>query len=538
MKSQWTSSFADSYRWLAGAAAIGSFVCASTALAAVASLDVLFDLDRDESSGCTVSTAEGPAAGVELRLRTLVDVESAEVSSVSYASCIGSGEATFEGETLVPPPVSPWRVVPGNGVTGSTLIETSIPRAALGSGESVRIYLAAAGESGSDALRSVDGVSNDEIRLALRAPTVPALTIFAGALLLLALFVAVRVLPRERRVVGILFFGFAMGSGLLPLSGRALLGEGFLRDWLPSEEVAVDLSGDAPVGIDVLALFANSSADPDRIWLRLDVLLEPALCLAWGTVDAGTGYACNQEPPPDHGPFGLAVAMTFDDGPNLATTPAVLAILRAEGIPATFFMLGRNLQTPAERALALEIHQDPLFRVANHTVDHRALVSVPIAEVLAEVETTSQRIREAVGDACYFPRYFRFPFGASDCASMGVVREQGLGVAGVNVDPVDWCYAAGGGFCSPALAPWVPAGFRNDLPGYAINRLLQSGGGIMLMHDIHPNTVANLPAIIAGFRAQGATFVDLEDPALFPLLNENVAQPEAPACCSGITPLP
>ena len=54
----------------------------------------------------------------------------------------------------------------------------------------------------------------------------------------------------------------------------------------------------------------------------------------------------------------------------------------------------------------------------------------------------------------------------------------------------------------------------------------------------HPNTVANLPAIIAGFRAQGATFVDLEDPALFPLLNENVAQPEAPACCSGITPLP
>lgn len=535
MNSRRTTFFAYTDRWLAFVAALGLLVWASTALAGIATLDVLFDLDRDEASGCTVSTSEGPAAGIDLRLRTLVDADSDEVGSVSHASCIGSGEAAFGSETLVPPPESPWRVVPGNGVTGSTLIETSIPLSVLGSGASVRIFVAATGESGSDAQRSVDGVSTEEIRLTLRAPTVPALTLLAGALLVLALVVAVRVLPREWRVV-VLVLGIAAGAGLLPLSGRALLGEGFLRAWLPAEEVAVDLAGDAPVGIDLLALFANASVDPDRLWLRMDVLLEPALCLAWGTVDPGTGYSCNQEPPPDHGPFGLAVAMTFDDGPNLATTPAILAILRAEGIPATFFMLGQNLQTPAQQALALEIHQDPLFRVANHTVDHRALVSVPVAEVLAEVDTTSQRIREAIGDACYFPRYFRFPFGASDCASMGVVREQGLGVAGVNIDPVDWCYAGGAGFCSPAVAPWVPAGFRNDLPGYAVDRLLQAGGGIMLMHDIHPHTVASLPAIIAGFRAQGATFVDLDDPALFPSLNGNVAQPEAPACCSALVP--
>ena len=529
-------SFACSDRWLAGAVAIVSLACASTAIAAVASFDVLFDLDRNETSGCIVSTTDGPAAGVELRLRTVVDVDAGEVTSVSHSSCISSGAATFGSETVVPTPVSPWRVIAGNGVMGSTLIETSVPRSLLGSGASVQVFLTGAGDAGSDTLRSIDGVSNNAIILTLGTNAVPTLSFFSVALLSLVLAFMGRSLLRARRAVPFFLVALSAGLALWPLTGRAGLGDGFLRAWLAAEEVAVDLPGDAPVGIDMLNLFANVDIDPERVWLRLDVLLEPPVCLDWGTVDAGTGYACNQEPPPDQGPFGLAVAMTFDDGPSLATTPSILAILRAEGIPATFFMLGQNLQSPAQKALAFEIHQDPLFRVSTHTYDHRRLTSIPAAEVRAEVETTSLLIRDATLDPCYFPRYFRFPFGAADCSSMGVVREQGFGVAGVNIDPVDWCYASGGGFCPQAQAPWVPAGFRNDLPGYAVSRLIQSGGGIMLMHDIHPNTVAHLPAIIAAFRAQGATFVDLENAALFPFLNANVELPEAPACCSGPTP--
>jgi peptidoglycan/xylan/chitin deacetylase (PgdA/CDA1 family) len=82
--------------------------------------------------------------------------------------------------------------------------------------------------------------------------------------------------------------------------------------------------------------------------------------------------------------------------------------------------------------------------------------------------------------------------------------------------------------------PWIPEEFRDDLPGYAVDRFLQAGGGIMLMHDIHQNTADELPAVIAGLRAAGATFVEISDPNLFPLLDGSIQVPEPPACCNGI----
>ena len=70
----------------------------------------------------------------------------------------------------------------------------------------------------------------------------------------------------------------------------------------------------------------------------------------------------------------------------------------------------------------------------------------------------------------------------------------------------------------------------------AVDRFLDSGGGIMLLHDIQANTAAELPAILAALQTAGATFVDLSDGTLFPQLNANVSVPEAPACCSAVGP--
>jgi peptidoglycan/xylan/chitin deacetylase (PgdA/CDA1 family) len=67
--------------------------------------------------------------------------------------------------------------------------------------------------------------------------------------------------------------------------------------------------------------------------------------------------------------------------------------------------------------------------------------------------------------------------------------------------------------------------------GYAVYRYQQVGGGIMLMHDIHPRTEAALPAIITGLQGAGATFVNLADLAVFPNMNAWIDPPEAPACC-------
>ena len=518
---------------------IVAWVCCAVAFpvgAADLTVDVLFDLDRDALTGCAASSADGNLPGIELRLRTTVDDTTAAVTNVTYAHCVVPASDTFGAETPVSTVVAPpWDVVVGNGTSGATLVETVVPLSILPRVATADAYVVVFGVPGSDALSSPDGADPlGGIPVGLAGPEVPSLS-WWGIAVLIALLGLIAVFFAPRAIRNPLILIVVLGSSVLnPTVGRALLGEGMLRIWEPDDEVAVDPAGDAPEGVDIVEMSTYLDLAQDVLFIRVDVFLGPSVCLEWGMVDPGTGFPCKQEPPPDQGPFSLQVAMTFDDGPNPATTPSILSILRANNIPATFFMRGDKLGGAAADALALEIHQDPLFRVANHSFSHADFKTLTAQEISDELNSTSELIREAVGDACYFPPYFRFPRGRSDCFSMEEVRKHGFGVAGVNIDPVDWCYAAGGGFCSPSQAPWVPAIYQNDLPGYAVTRLLAAGGGIMLMHDIHANTVAELPAVISAFQAQGATFVDLADPTLFPIINGNINPPEPPACCDGV----
>jgi peptidoglycan/xylan/chitin deacetylase (PgdA/CDA1 family) len=267
---------------------------------------------------------------------------------------------------------------------------------------------------------------------------------------------------------------------------------------------------------------------------------DPSECEPWTALVEPEIASCEQEPPPDVGPFGNRIALTFDDGPHPVRTPAILEILRNEQIPATFFMVGRNLQTVEARAIAKEIHEDPLFRVANHTFTHARLPMIDLAQVAVQIDDTSAAIRTALEDPCYFPRFVRFPYSDSDCPTMQVVRERGFAVAGLHIDPVDWCYARDmnaedGITCLAADAAWVPEEYRNDMVGYVISQLPRYGGGIVLLHDIHANTVAQLQDLIDALRAEGVTFVALDDEEHFPMLNAQLEVPEPPACCGGVT---
>ncbi len=56
--------------------------------------------------------------------------------------------------------------------------------------------------------------------------------------------------------------------------------------------------------------------------------------------------------------------LTFDDGPDPDYTPTVLEILARFEVPATFFMIGRNLQAYPELVYAVAARG---HRIANHT---------------------------------------------------------------------------------------------------------------------------------------------------------------------------
>lgn len=514
------------------------------ASAQVATLDLLFDLDENALTGCDVATADGGAEGIELRLRTLVDVPSETITSSAYASCVDSDLDLFGSETPLaassppPPPseplglpVAPWSVIPGNGTSGSTLIETHLPISELAGAPFAKLHVALETAAGADALHTT--LSGHSIRLRLGPAAVPGLGPWGRALLTLSSLALsgwmVRRFPGlSRSALGFL----VLVSVAWPITVGATLGQGSQFAWTPFGRIASDLVGDAPIDVDLAAVYAEVDPVGGELWLRADAFFGAPICTDWGLVDPGTGWRCAQEPPPDQGPFGGAVALTFDDGPHLTRTPIALATLRAENIPATFFLRGDRLQTPEAQALALEIHQDPLFRIANHTYSHARLPDLTPEEVEFEIDETDAALRNVVGDACFFPKYFRFPYSSSDCTSMGIARSRGLGVTGVNLQNTDWCFGTGGGTC---VSQWIPVEFQSDLVAYTVHQFLTSnaGGGIFLMHDIHQNTVDLLPEIIAALRAEGAFFVDLADPMYFPILNGSVQAPEPPACCDG-----
>ncbi|WP_073483922.1 polysaccharide deacetylase family protein [Streptoalloteichus hindustanus] len=84
------------------------------------------------------------------------------------------------------------------------------------------------------------------------------------------------------------------------------------------------------------------------------------------------------------------VALTFDDGPDPAGTRAVLDTLAARGVPATFFLIGRDLAAHPDlgRAIAAAGHE-----IGNHSYSHERMVGVTPGWVSREIESTDTLIR-------------------------------------------------------------------------------------------------------------------------------------------------
>jgi peptidoglycan/xylan/chitin deacetylase (PgdA/CDA1 family) len=100
------------------------------------------------------------------------------------------------------------------------------------------------------------------------------------------------------------------------------------------------------------------------------------------------------------------VALTFDDGPDPETTPAVLELLARAGARATFFML-------VDRA---EAHPELVsetvgagHEVGLHGLDHTRLTTLPPTEVYRRLRDGRDRLSRLVGAPI---RLFRAPHGA------------------------------------------------------------------------------------------------------------------------------
>ncbi|WP_329045346.1 polysaccharide deacetylase family protein [Amycolatopsis sp. NBC_01488] len=84
------------------------------------------------------------------------------------------------------------------------------------------------------------------------------------------------------------------------------------------------------------------------------------------------------------------VALTFDDGPDPAGTQAILDTLKSRQVPATFFLIGREIAAHPDLAhdIAAAGHE-----IGNHSFSHDRMIGVTPAWVADEVEATDALIR-------------------------------------------------------------------------------------------------------------------------------------------------
>ena len=100
------------------------------------------------------------------------------------------------------------------------------------------------------------------------------------------------------------------------------------------------------------------------------------------------------------------IALTFDDGPDPADTPAILDLLREYNARATFFVIGKRVKQFPELVLqeVMEGHE-----IANHTYSHPSYHRrVSMDKIVSEMEQAEEIIVQVTGQK---PRLFRPPGG-------------------------------------------------------------------------------------------------------------------------------
>lgn len=184
------------------------------------------------------------------------------------------------------------------------------------------------------------------------------------------------------------------------------------------------------------------------------------------------------------------VALTFDDGPGSETAKLVGALATAKA-PATFFQLGQMVQANpgVGKQVASAGHE-----IGSHSFSHPNLAQSDPARLQKEIVDNATVLSAAYGRK---PMTFRPPFGAHNKTVDDVVHSTGAAIIKWDVDTLDWR-------TRDAAATEKAAVHSPDL----------KPGSIVLMHDIHPSTVAAVPAILAGLQAKGVTLVTVSELSL------------------------
>ena len=193
-------------------------------------------------------------------------------------------------------------------------------------------------------------------------------------------------------------------------------------------------------------------------------------------------------------PESKYVALTFDDGPRAGSTERLLDGLAERGVPATFFLIGEQIEAnaPLVQRMAEEGHQ-----VGNHTWSHVRLAEADDATVTEQLSKTDMALRTLLGEDDY---WVRVPYGLIRDDQRTLFSQP---LIQWSVDPEDWRTRD-----ADAITEFVTGQVQP--------------GDIILLHDsLEPSVDAAL-RIVDALQAEGYTFLTVRD-----LLDKAGVQTEA-----------
>ena len=190
------------------------------------------------------------------------------------------------------------------------------------------------------------------------------------------------------------------------------------------------------------------------------------------------------------------VVLTFDDGPDPVITPQILDILAVKHVPACFFIIGGNgeMNTDILRRIVTEGHE-----LGSHTFTHPNIAMISPTQFQLELSSTQRLLASAVGRQTLL---FRPPYAVDaepetpdQVRPIELASQAGYFTVGMQLDPDDW------------QRPGV-----DEIVRRTIEAAKSGEGNVILLHDSggdRSQTIAALPKLIDGLRAQGFEFISI-----------------------------
>src|SRR5215467_4283244 len=249
---------------------------------------------------------------------------------------------------------------------------------------------------------------------------------------------------------------------------------------------------------------ANCPGHPDALGTSRVLALDPAAYPRIGRMQYPDSLPLNDK----------EVVLTFDDGPLPPSSNQILDILAAQCVKVTYFLVGEMAR--AFPAVVRRIYEEG-HTIGTHSEDHPTRFGeLPVRKMRHEIDWGISDVGAALGDIRYLAPFFRIPGLARSDLVESELAARGLSVFSSDTVADDWHRRIG----------------AKGVIAAAIKRLEARGKGILLLHDIHPRTVAALPGILKELKEKGFHIVQVVPAASYVIAMAN--KPKARSLASTV----